>query len=168
MIGQQLRDCIENFPVLETLLIYFNSSAASSTAWKLFAEGSAFSGLQRLRLTDCRISVKDFSKSVLKHCGTLKHLHLFGLQLEDGNVQGLKEFLGELREHATIEDFNMFSSDLNGRFLRFPAASVAVSRDVVVDGEEYIWVDVTEFLRLRGARAVQDGLLLMANGIKVY
>lgn len=75
----------------------------------LFADSSGFPYLQDPRLSDCKILLKDFSKTSLRHCGRLKILRLWWLQLEDGSVQDLKDFLGELQERATIEDFDTTS-----------------------------------------------------------
>lgn len=122
LIGQQLRDCIGNFPVLKTLLIRFNSSAASSAAWKLFAKGGALPALQDLRLSDCKISTKDFTKFVLQHCSTLKQLRFCWLQLEDGSLQDLKDFLRILRERATIEDLRVTALYLDEKIYPFPCS----------------------------------------------
>lgn len=166
LIGQQLQDCIENFPVLKTLLIHFNSSATSSAAWKLFAEGGALPALQDLRLSDCKISTKDFSKFVLQHYGTLKQLRLWWLQLEDGSVQDLKDFLRVLRERATIEDLHVADLYLDGNIVHFPAASRVVFSDFLGE-EEYVCVDIARCVSLNGTMEVQDGLMLMAEYIKV-
>jgi hypothetical protein len=166
LIGQQLYECIGNFPVLTKLSLDFNRSASSLAAWLIFARGRAFPALQDLRLSNCKIDIGDLSDFVLKHHRTLNRLVLYWLDLEDGVVQDIRDFLRRLRERATLEHFTVVSLELEDYTVLFPAASLSIDRDMP-DEEEYVWVDVNDWVGLHGMREVQEGLALMEECIKM-
>jgi hypothetical protein len=73
--------------------------------------------------------------------------------------------LGEIRKRATLEEFELDSLELDRNMVHFPAIGLAFCKDFD-DEEEYVWVDVSDHVRLCGTQEVQEGLMLMEECVR--
>lgn len=168
MIGQQLYDCVDSLPLLETLSLNFNASGVSRFALDIFSKGSMLPTLRRLDLRHCKVSVKIFSYFLLKHCNTLVGLSLGFVGLEGGSLEDIRGFLGILRGSPGIEYLSIVMLRLNGDLIGFNLPSRAIGVDCE-DEEEYVLVSMTagEFVSFEGTNEVRNGLMMMEECITV-
>lgn len=83
--------------------------------------------------------IQDFSKFILKHRHTLKHLFWWVTELygRGSNVEDLKAFFTGLRASPTLEDMSLQIFKVDDDWLDFPTASRVYCRHM--DGRSGGW-----------------------------
>jgi len=166
LIGRQLSECLDSLPVLKVLHLSFNGSKIGLVSWGVFSQGPVLPALRHLILFNCKVAVKDFSQFVLKHCNTLERLAMAMLDLEDGNLENIRRFLGGLRRFPRIKHLNLMVLRLDENVIGFPSASQAIGVDLE-DEEDYVWISTPDhaYVLLEGTKEIEDGLMTMAECI---
>jgi hypothetical protein len=166
LIGQQLCECLDNLPLLTALYLNFSESEMSPFAWRVFSQGSVLPSLQRLYLDRCKVSVKDFSRFVLKHCTTLLRLFLWDMCLVDGSLEELRGFFTTLRGSSSIEYLELLYLYLDEDPVEFSSTSQAIGEDLE-DEPEYVWVTHSHVVVFEGTKEVRDGLEMMGECMRI-
>ena len=141
----------------------------SRFALDLFSKGSVLPALQHLNLSECKVSLKNFSQFVLKHSNMLVGLSLGFVYLEDGSLEDIIGFLGRLQGCSRIEYLSLIELHFSGDLIGFNLPCQAWGWDLEDEGEEYIWVGVSpgEYVTLEGTNEVRDGLMMMEECIQI-
>jgi hypothetical protein len=161
-----LYDCVGNFSALERLTLNFYEHDKTTLAWQIFAAGPPFPALSTLTLVGCYSSVKDFGSFIIKHCATLKALHLFHATLNSNGRNGYKDLhvlFTMLATFPLLEDFHNSGLHLDGVQITFPDLSVPTFS---FEKDEDGWVEVQRrygYQEFDGRAEVQEGLRQMAQ-----
>lgn len=88
------------------------------------------------------------------------------MELWDGSAEDLRSFLESLQKFPKLENFYLDSLWLDDRCVQFPRAYAASGKDIE-DEDDYVLVEVTQEVLLAGVENVNEGLMLMAECMKV-
>jgi len=175
-VGRQTQEVLAHMPVLRSLHLSF-APALSTGAWRMIANGPAITitTLRELKLDDCHIDMRDFSK-LLSSTTTLTRLVHGDVHLYKGFRDDLAQSLLDLANGPC--KLQAFTLHFGGIFmgedeeiafpssLQQPCWDTLDSDGEIADEDEWIEIEVNPYIHWKGEDGVQWVLREMASHLQ--